>query len=290
MGAPTESTARGLLRYAAARLKGAGVVEPEKEAELLITATAGVDRVSLFRDDPALAPHLAERIRSLVERRLTHEPLQYLLGQVDFLGLRIRVGPGVLIPRPETELLIEELVRHADKEQACRIVDMCTGSGCLALAAARALPEATVTGTDVSDEALAYARDNATRNDIRNVRFLKGHLYEPVKGERFHIILSNPPYVKTGDMEALQPEIRDWEPGEALDGGADGLDFYRRILSLAPAHLVKAGLVVLELGYDQAEEVSALAGASGFETLDVRKDFCGIERVMVLRLQDIRDS
>jgi release factor glutamine methyltransferase len=290
MGAPAESTARELLRDAASRLKGAGVAEPEKEAELIITETAGVDRVSLYRDNPTLAPHCAKRIHSAVDRRLTREPLQYILGHVDFLGLRIRVGPGVLVPRPETELLIEELVKKTDNEQACHILDLCTGSGCLALAAARALPEALVTGTDVSGEALAYARENAAVNEIRNVSFLEGRLYGPVKGERFHIILSNPPYVKTGDLETLQPEIRDWEPEGALDGGTDGLDFYRQILSLAPAHLVSAGLVILELGYEQAADVSDLAGSSGFDMLDVRKDLCGIERVMLLRLRDTRDS
>jgi release factor glutamine methyltransferase len=290
MGAPAESTARELLRDAASRLKGAGVAEPEKEAELIITETAGVDRVSLYRDNPTLAPHCAKRIHSAVDRRLTREPLQYILGHVDFLGLRIRVGPGVLVPRPETELLIEELVKKTDNEQACHILDLCTGSGCLALAAARALPEALVTGTDVSGEALAYARENAAVNEIRNVSFLEGRLYGPVKGERFHIILSNPPYVKTGDLETLQPEIRDWEPEGALDGGTDGLDFYRQILSLAPAHLVSAGLVILEVGYEQAADVSALAGSSGFDMLDVRKDLCGIERVMLLRLRDTRDS
>jgi release factor glutamine methyltransferase len=290
MGAPTESTARDLLRDAAARLKRAGVEEPEKEAELIVTGAAGVDRVSLYRDNPALTSECVERVRSMVGRRLTREPLQYILGQVDFLGLRICVGPGVLVPRPETELLIEALLRYMDKDKACRIIDLCTGSGCLALAAARALPRAMVTGTDLSEEALAYARKNAADNKIQNVRFLHGHLYEPVERESFQIILSNPPYVKTGDLDTLQPEIREWEPREALDGGADGLDFYRRILSLAPDYLIKGGLVVLELGFGQAGEVSTLAGEAGFDILDVRKDFCGIERIMVLRLRDERTS
>ena len=205
-----------------------------------------------------------------MRRRVTREPIQYILGSIDFLGLTIKVGHGVLIPRPETELLAEEAIRFSRKdtnppfppfskggqggitesEQSptlLRFLDLCTGSGCLALALARAFPDALVYGTDSEEAAISYAEENARTNGIENVLFLKGSLFEPIEkhfavpGERpvFDIIVSNPPYIRRDDLKKLQPEVKDWEPIPALDGGEDGLDFYREIISGAGTYLRK---------------------------------------------------
>jgi release factor glutamine methyltransferase len=277
---------QALLKSASETLARCGIENPEKEAEIIVTHAAGIDTVTLYRDDPAPGGEAEAKVRAMLDRRCRREPLQYILGSVEFRGLKIHVGPGVLIPRPETELIIEELLKFLPPPgRGLRVLDLCTGSGCLALAAAQALPGSHVAGTDISGEALAYARKNAVENGIENAVFLRGHLFEPVGGETFDAIVSNPPYVASGDMETLQPEIRDWEPGEALDGGEDGLDFYRAILAEAPRRLHEGGPVLLELGWGEAEGVAELARKSGFHVAEVVRDLCGIERVMVLRGQ-----
>jgi release factor glutamine methyltransferase len=275
---------QALLKSASESLARCGIENPEKEAEIIVTHAAGIDTLTLYRDDPAPGGEAEAKVRAMLGRRCRREPLQYILGSVEFHGLKIHVGPGVLIPRPETELIVEELLRLlAPPARGLRLLDRCTGSGCLALAAARELPGSHVVGTDISEAALAYARKNAGENGIENAVFRKGHLFEPVGDETFDAIVSNPPYVASRDMETLQPEIRDWEPGEALDGGEDGLDFYRAILAEAPRRLHERGLVLLELGWGEAEGVAALARKAGFHVAEVVKDLCGIERVMALR-------
>lgn len=277
---------KALLKSASDVLAGCGIENPEKEAEIIVTHVAGIDTVTLYRDDPAPGGEAKAKVRAMLNRRCRREPLQYVLGSVEFCGLKIHVGTGVLIPRPETELIVEELLKLLPPPgRGLRVLDLCTGSGCLALAAARALPGSHVVGTDISGEALAYARKNAVEHGVGNAVFFRGHLFEPVGGETFNAILSNPPYVTSGDMETLQPEIREWEPREALYGGDDGLDFYRAILAEAPRRLQGGGLVLLELGWEQAESVAELARKAGFYVTEVVKDLCGIERVMVLKGQ-----
>lgn len=281
---PVRPSARALdvLKEAARALKAAGIDEPGKEAESMIIHAAGISRLSLYRDNPFLASETTRKIRAMLARRRRREPLQYVLGQVEFRGLSLSVGTGVLIPRPETELLIEELPKHAKAKEAPCILDVCTGCGPLALSAARELPSCRVYATDTSAASLSRARENARSNSIENVLFLKGSLYGPVRGRLFDAILSNPPYVESAEIDSLQPEIRLHEPRAALDGGPDGLDFYRKILRGAPVHLKPGGVVILELGLGQAERVSGIARASGLEVLRIRKDLAGIERVTVL--------
>jgi len=233
------------------------------------------------------------RINRFVKRRGAGEPLQYIVGHVDFLGLEIRVGKGVLIPRPETELLVEEAIK-AVKHKALRVnnspftihhslffLDLCTGSGCIALALAKEFPAAKVYASDVSAKAIKYARDNADHNAIQNVTFLKGSLFAPVEEHMsFDLITANPPYIMTSDIEGLQREVREWEPLRALDGGEDGVDFYRKILSKGGVFLKEGGWIFFELGFGQSEAVAKIAAHAGFKNVELIKDFAGIDRVL----------
>jgi release factor glutamine methyltransferase len=296
-------------------LEKAGIEDPYREAELIVSHALGIDRAILYREDNPAPDDIVSKINEIVRRRVTREPLQYILGSVDFLGLKIKVGHGVLIPRPETELLAEEAIRIfkerdtnppfppftkggqggiTESEQSptlLRFLDLCTGSGCLALALARAFPNAMVYGTDSEETAISYAEENAKTNAITNVRFLKGSLFEPIEKpiapveDRlcFGLIVSNPPYIRRDDLKKLQPEIKDWEPLPALDGGEDGLDFYSAIIPGARKHLTANGILLFELGIHQAEAVKQMAEDAGFQDISVKKDYAGIERIFMAR-------
>lgn len=300
------------VRYSLERLEKAGVDDPLTDAEMLVFNAARAERLSAYIDNPEIGGGLFSKIKRLTARRGSGEPLQYIIGHVEFCGLTISVGKGVLIPRPETELLVEEALKTAKREAlnvkrndsgakdgpsgddagliefspftphpSLSVLDLCTGSGCIALALAKKLPEAKVFGTDISAKALRYARKNAAAHNICNVTFKKGDLFGPLnKGARFDLIVSNPPYIVTSDIDGLQREIRQWEPKNALDGGADGLDFMRAILSGAPARLKEGGIVILELGYGQADEVSEMARQHGFGNVLVIDDFAGVGRIL----------
>jgi len=289
-----------LLRRSTDCLEAAGIDEAFADAELLVFHAANMDRIDAYVNNPAVKSSDSARVRRLLQRRLKGEPIQYIVGQIEFLGLTIKVGRGVLIPRPETELLVEEAIKAvmrnkisvASKEKnALRVtqrasqsvLDLCTGSGCIALSLAKEFPDAEVYGTDLSKEALVYAKKNAKANDIKNVTFLQGSLFEPVKGKAYDLITANPPYIRRSELETLQREIRDWEPISALDGGEDGMDFYRTILSSADQFLNPGGSLFLELGYDQAEAVKKVAKRQGFLDLAVINDYAGIGRILAVR-------
>lgn len=286
------------IKSASEILEKSRMEDPLIDAELLALHAAGIDRLRAYMDNPEIDSKLISVINRLVKRRTAGEPLQYILGHVDFLGLQIKVGKGVLIPRPETELIAEEAIKAVrlkefgvmgrernlsrnTRQPSLLLLDLCTGSGCIALALAKEFPAARVYATDVSAKALQYAKGNADFNGTRNITFLKGPLFAPLqKGMRFELITANPPYIRTSDMPALQREVRDWEPVMALDGGEDGLDFYRQILSGAAGHLQDNGLIFLELGFGQAEAVAEIAGNSGFKNISLKKDFAGINRIL----------
>ncbi len=270
-------------------LAASGIETSDKEAELLVTHCLGTGLVDLYKINPSLNDKQIIDIDEMARRRCRREPLQYILGYSYFLGLKILVGSGVLIPRPETELMAE----HAIK--ICRggviphlkgtILDLCTGTGCLALALAREFPDSHVLGTDISETALRFAVNNALINGIDNVSFIKGHLFGPLSGRdypapTFDLIISNPPYIKTDDINTLQPEIRDWEPIGALDGGADGLNFYRKIILQAGKFLKTNGILMLELGLGCADETVYMMKGAGYEDVELRKDYAGIERII----------
>lgn len=290
------------LRGISSALIACGIEDAARESEIIFTGCTGFDRLALYRDQLTLSETQASDIRVFLDRRKAREPLQYIAGHTDFYGLEIKVGPGVLIPRPETELLVEEAITAVSScklqasgennnsalstpHSALRILDLCTGSGCIAVALAKHFPAATVYGTDISGKALEYAEENAKTHNAGNTIFLKGNLYEPVKNMIFDLIISNPPYIRRPDIIKLQPEIREWEPFEALDGGDDGLIFYRRILSEACGYLKKGGVMLLEIGEGQARDVAGIAEDSGLKCVSVIKDYAGIERH--LRLENL---
>jgi len=284
------------MREVSTILEGYGIEDSRKEAEIIFTQCLGFERVALYRDNPPLSPLQTEALRRVIERRGRREPIQYIIGHVDFCGLTIKVGSGVLIPRPETELVVEEVIKtvksrqsevisqkhpgQSTMERRLKILDLCTGSGCLALGLAKEFPKADVVGTDISETALEYARQNAQMNGIGNVIFLKGNLFEPLEGMRFDIVVSNPPYIRRAEIESLQREIGEWEPMEALDGGEDGLRFYREILDGSKGYMERDGFIVMEMGDGEFGDVAAMAKILGFKNISVRKDYSARERVL----------
>jgi release factor glutamine methyltransferase len=223
-------------------------------------------------------PIFRDRFRTLVNRRLTGEPIQYITGETEFYGLPFRVMPDVLIPRPETEHLVEKVLALAVNLPAPHIVDIGTGSGVIAVALADHLPDAQITAIDLSVSALVIARENAKNNGVA-LRFLEGDLLAPVAFEKFEIIVSNPPYVPTADRDQLSVEVRDFEPALALFAGDDGLDIYRRLIPAAFHALIPGGFVVLEIGFGQSPAITNLLAASGFEKIEFLPDLQGIPRV-----------
>ena len=235
------------------------------------------------------------RALDLLQRRANREPLQYLLGTQEFCGVEFEVEPSVLIPRPETELLVDAAVRYAGMQSAAGrrpvIVDMGTGSGCIAVSLARRMPLAVLYATDRSAEALRVARRNAERHGVAGqVTFLEGDLLQQLRAcgvsGRVDLVISNPPYIAEREWEALQPEVRLFEPRIALAGGEDGLAIYRRLVQEAAELLHTAGWLIMEVGQGQAESVRALIEATGrYGTMDVRPDQAGIDRVLCAQLK-----
>jgi release factor glutamine methyltransferase len=220
------------------------------------------------------------RYMILMKLRNKGEPIQYLAGQCEFYGLPIRVSAGVLIPRPETEHLVDQALLLATRFQAPRIVDVGTGSGCIAIALARHLPEAKITAIDLSSKALIRASESASLNGVSHrIRFLEGDLLAPVAGERFEIIVSNPPYVPITDRASLSVEVREYEPALALFAGEDGLDIYRRLIPAAFNALIPGGYLALEIGFGQSKAITELLACAGFEQIEFVPDLQGILRV-----------
>ncbi len=247
---------------------------PLREARLLLCHVIGVSHAVLeAHPEGKVSPQDAASFRALVARRGAGEPVAYLIGHREFYGLDFQVTPDVLIPREETELLVDIAV----EKPVQRILDLGTGSGCLAIAVAKQLPQARVTAVDASAAALAVAQANAARHAV-SVRFLLGDWFAPVEGERFDLILANPPYVAEADPHLSQGDVR-FEPRSALAAGSEGLDDIRRIVAGAGAHLVPGGRLYFEHGYDQARAVAALLDAAGFVAIAQRRDLADILRV-----------
>ncbi|MBR6326189.1 MAG: peptide chain release factor N(5)-glutamine methyltransferase [Lachnospiraceae bacterium] len=273
---------RALYEEAKDRLTTAGVPEPEIDAGLLLEHCCGVSRHDLIlRGEEEPSDAAQEKLRRLTDKRCERIPLQHLLGSTCFMGLDFLVNEHVLCPRPDTEILTEEALRYLS--DGFRILDLCTGSGCILLSLLHYSNDCTGTGVDLSPEALDVARRNAEvllPDAAERVRFLQGDLWEGIGGERFEIIVSNPPYIPTADLVTLMPEVRDHEPHLALDGGPDGLAFYRRIVRFAPDHLVGGGMLLLEIGYDQGAAVTDMMLAAGFLDVEIVRDYGGNDRVV----------
>ena len=272
-----------LYRLGRRMLAGGEPGNSPMEAAFLFQKALGLDRGALLaRGRENADPDRAKEYLALVERRLAGEPLQYLLGEWEFFGLPFQVGPGVLIPRPETELLVEAALAAVEDLPSPALLDLCSGSGCVPVALGSCRPDAQVWGVELSPAAMDYFRRNITTNSCGNVTAVPGDalaLPPAVTERRYQVITANPPYIRRGELPGLQAEVQR-EPALALDGGEDGLDFYRRILEGCRAHLCGGGMLFLEIGYDQGEAVSGLLAEAGFLEVAVVKDYAGLDRVV----------
>jgi release factor glutamine methyltransferase len=270
-----------VLQKSAALFKEKGIDSPRLDAELIVGHVLALDRVTLYlQHDRPLAEAEVDRIRELVRRRARREPIAYVLGHREFWSLDLLVRPGVLVPRPDTETLVEAALELVPEGERFFVADVGTGSGAVALAIAKERPETRVFATDIADEALRVAKENATRLGLaERVAFLKGPLLEPIPSDRtVDLVVSNPPYVPSADIAGLMADVRDYEPRLALDGGPDGLDVIRTLI--AAATRARKG-IAMEVGQGQADTVSEMVRQGGFPEVRTRKDLAGIDRVVV---------
>lgn len=288
------------------KLGDAGIEEAQDEVRILLSDLTGIGQLDFFlKKNEPLPANLEKRYLSALEKRERRIPLQAVLGHAAFFGLDFEVSGDTLIPRADTEVLCEQAVKILGSGD--RILDLCTGTGCILLSLLHAVQGTTGTGTDISEGAVALARRNAERLGLSaRAEFYSGDLFEALQKEfpdrladrsdteaaklsgigavsiakqKFDLIISNPPYIPTADLAELMPEVRDFEPAAALDGGADGLDFYRRIIERAPDYLNPGGTLLFEIGYDEGEQVSLLLQKKGFSHIILKKDYGGNDRV-----------
>lgn len=259
------------------RLEKAGIQEAALDARLLLEEVCRTDRNTLLvHGDRAVTEEEETQFRIFIERRSTHEPLQQITGWQEFMGLRFSVTEDVLVPRQDTETLVEEVMRYL--RDGMEILDVCTGSGCILLSLLWYSNGCRGVGCDISEKALAVAGQNAKELGI-SAQFIQSDLFESIEG-RFEYIVSNPPYIRKDMIPTLMEEVRDHEPLIALDGGEDGLDFYRKITREATEHLYSGGMLFFEIGYDQGEAVKLLMEEEGYEEVTVSQDLAGLDRVV----------
>ena len=263
-------------------LQAAGIEEAALDARLLLEAVCGTDRNDLpVHGEQPVSPEAEEKYLNWIRQRAEHIPLQQLTGEQDFMGLTFSVNEHVLIPRQDTEILVEEVLKEL--HDGMRVLDMCTGSGCILLSLLYYSNDCEGLGVDLSAEALEVAGRNVlkvlTPEKAEHAHFLQSDLFEKVEG-KFEIIVSNPPYIASAEVEKLMPEVRDHEPRMALDGTEDGLYFYRRIIEEAGKHLVSSGMLFFEIGYDQGQAVSELMRTEGYCEVQVVQDYAGLDRVV----------
>lgn len=268
-----------VLNWTKEFLLAKGIQNARLESEWLLCAATGLDRIGLYLNfEKPLDDAELNAYRAMVARRARREPLQHILGTQEFCGLEFEVTPDVLIPRHDTETLVNEAAVRMS--QACQVLDIGTGSGCIAVALSKRFQSVTVTATDVSEAALTVARKNAEKHSA-DIEFLAGSLFTPLAGRCFDLIVSNPPYIPTKNIAGLEPEVRDFDPKGALDGGPDGLDIYRALIPAALKHLTPGGWLLVEVGIGQAVQVSQMVAAeSGYGQPFTAQDPGGIERVV----------
>jgi len=286
-----------LLKSSTEHLKSKGITNPKTSCEILLSHVLGMKRLDLYLNyDRKVTDTELERFKKLYKRRLIHEPLQYILGETEFMSLPFKVNPHVLIPRPETELLVEQVINICNAkwaERPVRILDIGTGCGNIAVSLAYNLPEAVVGGCDISTEAVEVAKENAQCNNVRQrVNFsvmdilkadaAKSGMPPEVSREysNLHVIVSNPPYVSTKEGDILDKEILDYEPHEALFAGDDGLIFFHTIARLAKNWLADSGLLAFETGYNTGEKARDIVINNGFHEVKLIKDYAGIDRIV----------
>jgi release factor glutamine methyltransferase len=288
---PETWTILKLLKWTTVYFKSHHVEHPRAAAEILLAHTMGVGRVDLYiQYDRPLEAHELEIFKGFMQRRVQREPVAYIVGKKEFWSMDLKVTPDVLIPRPETETLVEAAITIIPPEPGTappRIMDLGTGSGAIVLAMASERPEHSFFAVDRSEKAIAVAQDNARMHELdKALTFLQGNWFDPVHdlGRYFDVIVSNPPYISSHEFEMLPPEITQYEPREALDGGPDGLEAIRLIIKQAPNHMVAGGWLIFEIGHDQRAAVEKLiAGSGAYSDWAVIKDYSGYDRVVMTR-------
>lgn len=284
-------TIADVIRNASERLSQAGIQNARLDAEVLLSYIVDKNRAWLLtHGSDAIDSRLDATYKGAIDRRSRREPLQYIIGKQEFWGLEFGVTPDVLIPRPETELVVETAVQRIRAAvTTATIIDLCTGSGCIAISIAKESLTARIFATDRSGVALAIARENARKHGVSDrIRFLEGDLLDPLTeldlGGQADIITVNPPYIRSGDLKGLQPEVRDYEPEIALIAGSEGTEIAHRIIETAPAFLKKHGALIMEMGMGQGEELCKMVAATGaYGALEILKDLAGIDRVIAAR-------
>lgn len=261
-----------------------GIESARLNAELLLAHVLKCRRINLYLNyETPLTSNELENFRELIKRRLKFEPLQYILGKTEFFGLEFEVNPSVLIPRPETELLIETVLETIDKNRFYNILDVGSGSGNIAITLAKNIPDVMVTGIEISDEAIATSKRNAKLHQVEDkIIFVKKNIFEvtDLNNDQFDYIVSNPPYISISDYAKLAPELLNYEPKIALTDCGDGLTFYKRIVDLAETLLKIGGKIFFEIGVYQAEMVNKILLDAGFDQINIRKDYANINRII----------
>ena len=270
-------THRQILEGAVSKLLAAGIGEASNDAGIIFEEAFQMNRTGyLIRANEEADENLIPVFDDMINRRSAHEPLQYILGKAYFMGLEFMVSPDVLIPRFDTEILVEEALKNISSDM--RVLDVCTGSGCIGVSVAK-LSGADVVAVDISEAALAMAKKNAAHNGTSNVTFIHSDMFSNVEGQ-FDVILSNPPYIRSEEVHKLMPEVLVHEPHLALDGHEDGLFFYEILARESGRFLAPSGMLIMEIGYDQADEVSCLLENNNFTDVRVIRDLAGLNRVV----------
>jgi len=270
-------TYREAVEFGTKCLTDAGVPDAALDAWYLLQMVCKIERSYYYvHGEEDITQDAQKEYEIAVQKRAEHIPLQYIIGEQEFMGLRFKVNSNVLIPRQDTETLVEQVLKIV--KPGMKVLDLCTGSGCVLISVLKNAPELTGMGSDISKTALLVAKENAKLHEV-DAEWVRSDLFDNIT-ENFDVIMANPPYIPTGEILSLMPEVRDFEPENALDGGADGLDFYRKIAGQVKDYLNPGGYVYMEIGYDQGEAVSELMRNAGFTEVEVIKDLARNDRVV----------
>lgn len=270
-------TYREAVEFGTKCLTDAGVPDAALDAWYLLQMVCRIERSYYYvHGEEDIIQDAQKEYEIAVQKRAEHIPLQYIIGEQEFMGLRFKVNSNVLIPRQDTETLVEQVLKIV--KPGMKVLDLCTGSGCVLISVLKNAPELTGVGSDISKTALLVAKENAKMHEV-DADWIRSDLFDNIT-ETFDVIMANPPYIPTGEILSLMPEVRDFEPENALDGGADGLDFYRKIAGQVKDYLNPGGYVYMEIGYDQGEAVSELMRNAGFTEVEVIKDLARNDRVV----------
>lgn len=282
------NTCLEILNQAVEKLRTEVVDRPRTNAELLLGAVLRVNKIDLYLNrDLILTPQQIEKYNHFIQQRISGRPLQYIIGSTEFFGLEFKVNEYVLIPRPETETLVEIVIERLKSHSSPKIIDIGTGSGAIAVSLTKNLKNCSVFATDISTDTLAVAKENAKMNKVENqIEFFQGDLFEPLKNknleEKIDCVVSNPPYVSQEEFDQLPKEVRDYEPVLALKSGLEGMSFHKRIIEGAVDFLKRGGILALEMGLGQARQVAAfLEEFDKFKHIEIKKDLGGIERIVI---------